>query len=151
MKKFQFSLDTVLSFKQQEQDAVRAEHAEILARLHEQEEILESIQEKYRSYNEEFCRRKSEGIQITEARLYQNGLRVLEDNIRKQTEILEDLRRQEEKKRERVVEAKKETATLENLKDKKLRIYNKAVEKSEEQFIEEFVSTARVNSRLHSA
>lgn len=31
MKKFQFSLEKVLSYKQQKQEALRSEHAEILA------------------------------------------------------------------------------------------------------------------------
>ena len=52
----------------------------------------------------------------------------------------------EEKKREAVVEAKKETSSIEKLKEKKLDAYQKAVAKSEELFIEEFVSTARVNA-----
>ena len=34
MKKFQFSLEKVLSYKQQRQDALRSEHAEILAQVH---------------------------------------------------------------------------------------------------------------------
>lgn len=149
MKKFKFSLDTVLAFKRQEQDAVRAEHAAVLLQLRNQEEILEEVQRKYKNYNEEFCQRKIVGLPITEARIYQSGLRVLEDDIRRETEILEELRKEEERKRERVVEAKKETATLENLRDKKLSSYNKAVQKSEEEFIEEFVASSRASS--HSA
>ena len=45
-----------------------------------------------------------------------------------------------------MVEAKKDTSSIEKLKEKKLDAYHKAVEKSEEQFIEEFVNTARINA-----
>jgi len=41
------------------------------------------------------------------------------------------------------VEARKETATIEKLKEHKLEDYRKAVQKSEETMIEEFVSTTR--------
>ena len=42
-----------------------------------------------------------------------------------------------------MVEARKETATIEKLKEHKLEDYRKAVQKSEEMMIEEFVSTTR--------
>lgn len=78
--------------------------------------------------------------------MYQNGLRAAEMEIQRETQRLEKLRAQEEKKRAEVVEAKKDTSSIEKLKEKKLDAYNKAVEKSEEQFIEEFVNTARINA-----
>ena len=43
MKKFKFSLDTVLSYKQQVLDALRGEHAECLAKVRAQEELLENL------------------------------------------------------------------------------------------------------------
>ena len=42
-----------------------------------------------------------------------------------------------------MVEARKETATIEKLKEHKLEDYRKAVQKAEELQIEEFVSTTR--------
>ena len=97
----------------------------------------------YRTYNEEYRQRKAEGITIVEATLYQNGLRALEMDIQRETERLEDLRRQEEAKRREVVEARQDTSSLEKLKDKKLDLYQKAVQKSEEALIDEFISSAR--------
>lgn len=146
MKKFKFSLDSVLSFKQQALDALRGEHAAILLEVREQEERLEAVRRQYREYNEEYCRRKSEGMTIADATMYQTGLRVLEMNIEAETVLLEEIRKKEEAKRNEVVEAKKETSSLEKLKDKKLDVYQKAVQKSEEVFIEEFVVSARSRS-----
>lgn len=42
------------------------------------------------------------------------------------------------------MEAKKETSSIEKLREKKLAGYNKAVQKSEEALIDEFVTTKRV-------
>lgn len=145
MKKFKFSLNIVLDYKQQVLDALMGEHGVILARVREQEQVLEAAQNRYRDYNLEYRERKAEGMTISDAMGYQTGLRVLEREIQRETEKLEELRRQEEKKREQVVEAKKETSSLEKLKDKKLDSYQKALQKSEEAFIDEFVSASRAN------
>ena len=44
------------------------------------------------------------------------------------------------------MEAKKETSSLDKLKEKKLDLYNKSVQKAEEILIDEFVSSARSRS-----
>ena len=69
MKKFKFSLDTVLDYKQQVLDALRGEHAVILAQVRAQEEVLEAVWGRYRTYNEEYRVRKAEGLTIIDATL----------------------------------------------------------------------------------
>lgn len=146
MKKFKFSLEMVLHYKQQVLEALQGEHAAALSKLREQEQLLEQMWKEYREYNEEYCEKKRVGMTISQALTYQSGLRVLESQIQKETDKLEVFRKDEEKKRERVVEARKETASIEKLREKKLGMYQKALAKSEELFIEEFVS-----SRNHTA
>ena len=146
MKKFKFSLDTVLSYKQQVLEALQGEHALALAAVREQEALLENLWQEYRDYNAEYRRRAEEGLPLTEALMYQNGLRAAEREIQQETARLEELRAEEEKRREKVVEAKKDTSSIEKLKEKKLDDYHRAEAKSEEAFIEEFVSTMRVNA-----
>ena len=146
MKKFKFSLDTVLSYKEQVLDALKGEHATILVKVREQEDYLEGLWSKYRAYNVEYIQRKIEGMTILDATIYQSGLRHMEDVIQQETERLEALRKEEEAKRQEVVEAKKDTASLDKLKEKKLDLYNKSVQKAEENLIDEFVSSARSRS-----
>lgn len=146
MKKFQFSLDSVLSYKQQVLDALKGEHADILAQVHAQEGVLEAVWQEYRDCNEEFCQRKAEGMTIADAMFYESGLRVLEQNIQRETDKLEELRRKEEKKRQEVVDAKIDTSSIEKLKEHKLEDYNKAVQKAEEVLIDEFISSARARA-----
>lgn len=148
MKKFKFALDSVLAYKQQVLDALKGEHAAILAQVREQEDVLEAVWQDYRDCNEEYRQRKAEGLTIMDAMFYQNGLRVLEADIQRETEKLEELKRQEEAKRQEVVEAKIDTSSIEKLKDKKLELYNKAVQKSEENLIDEFVSSARARASI---
>ena len=148
MKKFHFPLSTVLDYKQQVLDALQGEHALILVQVREQEEVLEGLHRQYRAYNEEYRTRKYEGLSISEALMYQNGLRALERQIAQENKRLEELRKLEEQKRSQVVEAKKETSSIEKLREKKLDQYNKAVQKSEEAFIDEFVSTTRASQAV---
>lgn len=148
MKKFRFSLETVLDYKQQALDSLRAEHAAILAQVRAQEAVIEDLEEEHRQADEDFTQRKLEGINIVDAMSYETYLRSLEQKLREEYQKLERLRRMEEQKRGQVVEARKETATIEKLKEHKLDSYRKAEQKAEEQRIEEFVSTARAMAAM---
>ena len=151
MKKFRFSLETVLDYKQQVLDALQKEHGIIMAQVKEQEEYLEGLEMDYRDMDAEFCQRKIEGMAILDAMRYEQYLRAMERQIQQAVLRLEELRRQEEAKRLEVVAAKQDTSSIEKLKDKKLDSYNKAVQKSEEAMIDEFVTTARAMAALQTA
>ena len=148
MKKFRFSLETVLDYKNQALDALRAEHGAILAQVRTQEKVIEDLEAEHREADEEFTQRKLEGINILDALNYETYLRSRERKLQEEHRKLERLRKREEEKRAQVVEARKETATLEKLKEHKLEDYRKAEQKDEEQRIEEFVSTTRAMAAM---
>ena len=54
MKKFRFSLETVLDYKQQVLSALQAEHGAILAQVRDQEQLLEELEAGYRHMDHEF-------------------------------------------------------------------------------------------------
>lgn len=142
MKRFRFPLNTVMDYKQQVLDTLTTEYGAITAQVVNQEKVVERCIEKYADTNAEFCTKKCAGITVAEAMSYQMGLQVLEREIECEEERLKQLRAQAERKRLQMVEAKRDTASLEMLKKKKLDVYNKAVLKSEEQFIDELVSAS---------
>lgn len=146
MKRFHFNLDTVLDYKQQVLDSLRNEHAAALQRVARQEELLRSLEGRYRELNAEFRQAEREGITAAKAQGYEMGLRVLEGQIQKETERLEQLRQEAEEKRQQVVAARQETASLEKLRERQLEGYRKAVQKSDEQFIDELVLSGRASS-----
>ena len=148
MKKFKFSLDSVLSYKQQVLESLQGEHAAILAQVREQEAVLERAWQDYRDCDGEYRQKKEQGMTIADALFYQNGLRVLENDIQRETDRLEELRRQEDAKRQEVVDAKIDTSSIEKLREKKLDLYNKEVAKGEEVLIDEFVSSARARASI---
>lgn len=146
MKKFKFALDTVLSYKEQVLGVLQGEHAEAVARVRAQEALLEELWREYRDCDGEYHRRAEEGLAITDALMYQSALRAAELEIQRETKRLEELEAEAEKRREAMVEAKKETSSIEKLKEKKLEAYHKEEAKSEELFIEEFVSSTRAHA-----
>ena len=105
MKKFRFSLETVLDYKQQALDSLRAEHAAILAQVRAQEEVIADLEEEHRQADMDFTQRKLEGINIVDAMSYETYLRSLEQKLREENRKLERLRHMEEQKRTQVVEA----------------------------------------------
>ena len=148
MKKFRFSLETVLDYKQQALDSLRAEHGAILAQVRAQEQAVQALEEEHRRADDEFTQRKLEGINVLDALNFEQYLRAVERRLQTEHQKLEALERQEEKKRSQVVEARKETATIEKLKEHKLEDYRKAEQKDQERQIEEFVSTTRAMAAM---
>ena len=146
MKKFKFALETVLSYKQQVLDALEAEHAAAVAKVRAQEKILDAVWQEYRDCNAQYREKKAEGITITEAMIFESSLRSAELHIQRETDRLEKLQQEAEKKREEMVEAKIDTSSLEKLKDKKLEQYRKDEQKNEELLVDEFISSTRAAS-----
>lgn len=144
MKKFSFPLDTVLSYKTEVLESIRNEHGKILKRVSDQETYIEELNRRYREYNQEFNEKKRTGISIINAQMYEMYLRELEHDIKLETRKLAALQAEAEKKRLEVVEAKKETSSIEKLKEKKIEQYRKDLQKNEELIIEEFVSNSRM-------
>ena len=149
MKKFQFSLDTVLQYKQQRLDALKAEHASAVQRVRHQEAAVADAEARYARLNEEYREKKAEGLLVAEAMTYETGLQVIENEIRREQERLRELQRQAETKRAEMVEARQETASIEKLREKKLDLYHKELQKSEERFIDDLVG-ARQGASLES-
>lgn len=141
MKKFQFSLNTVLSYKQQRLELLQNEHAAILADVRDAEIALNELKASYRSECDLHSEQCKMGISILEAKLAESRFRAMEMDIQKAAELLENLRSKAESKREEVVEAKKDTTSIEKLKEKKIAAYQKATEKETEHLIDEFVSS----------
>ena len=144
MKKFQFSLDTVLDYKQQVLTSLQSEHGAILAQLHRQEEILEQLEAQYYQADQQFTQRKMEGMNIADALSFEQYLRAMEHKLNLENRRLLQIMEQEEAKRREVVSAKQDTSSIEKLRERKLELYRKEVQRSEELALEDFISTSRI-------
>ncbi len=147
MKKFQFSLENILGYRQQVLEVVQQEYAAKQALVFAQERLIREKEQEYQQFNDEFCSKKAEGMMLVEAMSSESCLRAMEADIKKQVGKLMDLQRDAEMKRQEMVQAKQDTSSTEKLRERKLEAYNKEVQKNEEALIEEFVATSRVMSQ----
>lgn len=147
MQKFYFKLDRVLDYKNQVLDGLVGEQAGIKAEIRKQEEVLTSLQEEFAGC----CKRRNveqnAGTTVMNLYVYENYLEVLGSRMKEQSRMLQFLYKQEEIKSGQVLEAKKETVSMEKLKDKKKEDYRKELQKSEEKELDEFISNARRSLR----
>lgn len=147
MKKFQFSLDTVLEYKQQVLDSLQAEHGALADLVRRQELTLAGVKSRYAKTNREYREKAAAGMQVAEAITYETGLQVLEREIFRETEKLQNFRRQADAKRREMVSAKQDTASIENLRERKLDSYLKEYRKREERFIDDLVCARGLSQR----
>ncbi len=143
MKKFQFSLDGVLGYRQQVLESRQNEYAKALAQVREQQDRVDDATARYRQLNQRFREEAARGITAADALGFENGLRVLEAEIARETRRLEECRQAAEEKRAQVLQAHMDATILERLKEKQKDAYQKEAQKSDERFIDELVSATR--------
>lgn len=149
MKKFFFSLDTVLSYKEQILENLKGEHARALLKVRECEEEIDRLFKERFSCGKRLDQIRQEGTMIRDISTYENYMEALRIRIENKTKELVVLQNQEEEKKQQVIEAKKETSSIDKLKERKIEEYNKQLQKQEELFIEEFVSTKNAMAKLN--
>ena len=146
MKKFQFSLQKLMDFREQELDRQKNTLSMLqadLRRIQEAREILLDKVDEQSEQLERVCRLGSSASDIAMRKRYivtlQQEIHLKEQQaLQKQQEIGQQLGV--------VVEATKDVKTLEKLEEKQLEEYNHQAGKENEQFIEEFVSGQTVRA-----
>ncbi len=149
MKKFKFSLQTVHKYKNQILDSLKNEHAQIILKIVEAEDELNVLENERLDLNNELYEKNKKGSTILEITNFKRYLKILDNKIKEQCDVIEKLKVEEAEKRAEVIEARKETASLDLLKEKKLEEYNKALAKNEEILIDEFVSNKLFAEKNH--
>lgn len=144
MKKFTFGLDSVLDYRQQVLEGQQNEYAKALKLVSEQQERVDAAKERYQTLNARFRSEAAVGITAAEAMGFENGLRVLEAEIARETQILQNLQREAEEKRGQVIQAHMDAVVLERLKEKKMEAYQREAQKLDERFIDELISSERL-------
>lgn len=147
MKRFQFGLDGVLGYRQQVLEGRQNEYAKAVHQVQEQQSRLEAVQVKYQQMNAQFRKEAAQGMTAADAIGFENGLRVLEMEIARETATLQKLQREAEEKQNRVRQAHMDATVLERLKEKQQDAYRKEVQKNDERLIDELVSAERAVRR----
>ena len=143
MKKFSFRLEPVLKYKSDMLEILKNDHAESVKKVNEQNNVVERLKNDEHMSVLNFDSKKANGITIAEAELYEKYIIRQNQIIKEETAKLNQLKKIEAEKRDKMVEAKKEMLSIEKLKDIKINEYKKEEQKQNELFIEEFISSRK--------
>lgn len=143
-KRFSFSLQRLLDFKEQLFEIERTILSDMNAVLGRLNGELSALYREHRGKSAEFVTRSAMGMTSPEIMSHKNYLRFIEESIEEKRKQIELQRQAIDRQMDKVREAKIEISSIEKLREKKLEEYNYLDNKAQEQFIEEFVSHTRV-------
>ena len=146
MKRFQFQLEPVLNYKQQTLDSLLIELGTLQAQVRAQEKIRAEADARLADFEAEYAEKREMGLTIVEAMECQSCQQVLDRRARQEKEKLLHLQKQAENNRRQVVEARKETRSLEKLREVRLSEYDKAVAKEEEKTLDDLTAAKRAQA-----
>ena len=143
MKKFSFSLQRLLNYKEQLFENERNILAEMQAVLSQLEQELNDMKNEHLRRVAEYNEKIIEGLLPAEMQTHKYYLMVLDEGIRDKIEQIKLQQQAVDRQMDIVREAKLEISTIEKLKEKKLEEYIYTEAKADEQFINEFVTNQR--------
>lgn len=131
MKKFKFRLQTVLELKSKILDEKLVELSKILSQIKAEEDILSELEEKQNSLNLEVLSlvSNSSNINVEQVVNLKNYLPKIEDKIKSQRQLINDMKNVLELKQDEVNAAYRDKEILEKLKDKQKKSYYQEFEK----------------------
>jgi flagellar FliJ protein len=147
-KKFAFSLQKLLDFKEQLLEVERGILAEMNAQLQKMNDELSALYREHAEKTVELREKCAVGITPMEMAIHKNYLTSIEQAIRDKMRQIELQQEAVDRQLEKVREAKMEISSIEKLRERKLEEYNYLDNKAQEQFVEEFVTTAKAMSEI---
>lgn len=145
MKKFNFTLQSLKRYNDQVLSGEKSVLGRLRAELAEQQAELDAKNAEYEQSIIRLNTLVSEGTTATRLSLHKKYVSSLQQDIYRIRAMMTQKREEIEIQLEKVVEATKEVSKLEKLEEKQLEEYRYAVQKEEEQRIEEFVSNGVSN------
>ena len=143
MKKFTFSLEKVLSFKQQILNVKLNELALFQMQLSELEKEIDDLNNKFIDTNRKMVEEMQIGLNSNDISIYKTYFNTLNQKIQKYIEDKRQLLEVIAQKRADIVLANSEISGLEKLRDKQLDEYLKNKQKSDELAMDEYVNQVR--------
>ena len=143
MAKFIFKMQNILNIKEKLEDQAKNRYGMALARLREEEALLQQLQDKKYGYEwqlRQLLEMTEEGLSLRDIRQLEDGIETMKYRIRMQQIAVNRANQQVEVARMQLDEAMKERKTYEKLKEKAFETFKKEVEKEERKEVDELVS-----------
>ncbi len=148
MKKFQFTLQKLMDFREQELDRQKNTLNALRGELNKIEAAAAELRRKVFNESTELERVCSQGAQAYEISVRKRYIVTLQQEIHMREAQAAQKRNEIDAQLGVVVEATKDVKTLEKLEEKQLEEYRALENKENEQFIEEFVSNAALRGTM---
>ena len=145
MKKFKFSLDKLLNYKEQILDKEKNELSALRHKKQSAEEELLEVKNHLKVSNQNYIEKSQAGMSAQDMVVSKRYLNSLTDRIFQLDKIIAIYEEKIQKQLLVVIVATKEVNTIQKLEEKQLEEYNTAVRKADENFIQEFV----INQQSH--
>ncbi|MCH3998800.1 MAG: flagellar export protein FliJ [Lachnospiraceae bacterium] len=139
MKKFKYSLQNVLQYKDEILDTEKGEYAARMAAVNQQKKRIEDLVKEQDDLSEEFDEVKRGSTCITDFQIFSGLLDSMERQIEEEQKKLVKLEKHAEEQKKVVIAANVDVKKFVKLKERKLQDYQKAEQKDNEEFVEEFV------------
>ncbi len=147
MKKFQFKLEKLLSYKDQKLGTEMMALGVLYNQLHKEEKTLESLFLQKLESRERYDTAVKEKTTPATCKLCFDYINYLGVRIKESEKRIKTLEGQIDKQIDRVKELKVETKSLETIKESRFNEYKHEENKKEELRIDEFVSTTKVMNK----
>ncbi len=143
MKKFAFSLEKVLSFKQQTLNVKMNELALFQMKLKELEKEIDDLNNNFAVSNQKMVKELQTGLNSNDIAVYKMYFNTLNQKIQKLVEDKKQLSDIIAQKKADIIAVNSEISGLEKLRDKQLAEYLKIKQKSDELAMDEYVNQMR--------
>lgn len=135
-----FRFETLLRLNRNRENLLQRELGDILAHQRGQQDRQDLMQNAKENSTQEINRRMTEGLRIDTYILYDNFFNGIRIQTKRQQNIVMEIEQRAEAKRKQLVEARRKRRTMEILKERDLKAYNKKLEKIENALMDEAAS-----------
>lgn len=147
MKKFEFRLQTILSYKEQVLENERLKLAVLNDRLRKARNKLSEMEKKLAECKNRLEENMTGNVSPAKCRLYAGYAEHLKELIERQKTEVQNITAQVNSQIEVIKNLKLDSKSLETLKDAQYEEYQKEALKKSELLVDEFVSASRVMAR----
>lgn len=140
MKKFRYSMQSLLVIKQKLEDQAKAAYGAAKLRLAEEEERLLVLQQKREAYVEEKRRVMSTRLDVPKLNRLQMAVEAMDDQIVRQRQNIKKAEAAVRVAEERLVESMTERKTQERLRENAFEVYRQEMNAEEQKEIDERTS-----------
>lgn len=142
MKRFEFSLNKLKSYKEQILDKEKNDLAQLRLQQQQMEDEKQQLINTLHKSADEYRELSGKGITVMQITMFKGYHQSLRMQIKDLEESIQDMETKVQKQLGVVIEATKDVSSLEKLEEKQLEAYNFKAAKAEELFISEYVTNS---------